>query len=111
MAFDPPGLTGPMNSAHVFGFVAAAPVHVTHPDRAAFLGDLAGRMAARQGFHVATVNLDHIVKLRADPAFAAAYAAHSHVVADGNSIVWLSRLAGRHVDRKHPIDPVCRLTA
>ena len=99
-----------MNSAHVFGFVAAAPVHVTHPDRAAFLGDLAGRMAARQGFCVATVNLDHIVKLRADPAFAAAYAAHSHVVADGNPIVWLSRLAGRHVDLipgSEMIDPLC----
>ncbi|GAB4306411.1 MAG: hypothetical protein Kow0058_18840 [Roseovarius sp.] len=30
------------------------------------------RLAARAGFALATLNLDHLVKLRADPAFAAA---------------------------------------
>jgi len=73
-------------------------VHITHPDRAGFLDDLAMRMAAREGFTVATINLDHIVKLRRDAAFASAYRAHSHVVADGNPIVWLSRVAGQKVD-------------
>ncbi|CAN0605633.1 unnamed protein product, partial [Ectocarpus sp. 12 AP-2014] len=47
------------------------------------------------GFSVATLNLDHVVKLRRDPTFLSAYAAHTHVTADGNPIVWLSRLAGQ----------------
>lgn len=49
------------------------------------------------GFTVATLNLDHIVKLRQQPAFRDAYARHSHVVADGNPIVWLRRVMGRPV--------------
>lgn len=50
------------------------------------------------GFALATLNLDHIVKLRQRSDFKTAYEAHSHVVADGNPIVWLSRLAGRPVE-------------
>lgn len=89
-------------------------IHVTHPNRDVFLDDLAARLAAGQGFTVATINLDHAVKLRNDPDFAAAYAAHTHVVADGNPIVWLSRLAGRTVDLipgSELIDPLCARTA
>lgn len=71
---------------------------VNRPDRAALLAELEGRMRARQGFTLATLNMDHLVKLRHDSAFAAAYAAHSHVVADGNPVVWLARLAGRQID-------------
>lgn len=72
-------------------------VAITHPDRADLLADVAARMAAGQGYTLATLNLDHCVKLGRDPAFRAAYQAHSHVVADGNPIVWLSRMAGRPV--------------
>lgn len=94
---------------------AAAPfLGVSHPDRTAFLDDLAARLATGRGFSVATINLDHVVKLRSDPAFAAAYRAHSHVVADGNPIVWLSRLAGRAVDLvpgSELIDPLCARAA
>jgi exopolysaccharide biosynthesis WecB/TagA/CpsF family protein len=76
----------------------AAPVTVTAPARTAFLADLAGRMDRGQGYAVATLNLDHVVKLRTNPAFRRAYAAHSHVTADGHPIVWLTRLAGLAVD-------------
>lgn len=55
------------------------------------------RFAQRRGFALATINLDHLVKLRDDVAFRVAYAAQDFVVADGNPIVWLSRLAGRPV--------------
>lgn len=50
------------------------------------------------GFTLATLNLDHIVKMRQMPEFRSAYVAHSHIVADGNPIVWLSRLAGRSIE-------------
>ncbi|QYK42464.1 MAG: WecB/TagA/CpsF family glycosyltransferase [Paracoccaceae bacterium] len=72
-------------------------IRVTHPDRAAAGREVASRLAAGRGFALATINLDHLVKLGSDEAFRAAYAAQDIVVADGNPIVWLSRLAGRPV--------------
>jgi N-acetylglucosaminyldiphosphoundecaprenol N-acetyl-beta-D-mannosaminyltransferase len=87
---------------------------VNSPDRAALLADLAARIAAGRGFTLATLNLDHLVKLRTDGAFRAAYGAHSHVVADGNPVVWLRRMAGRPV-RLVPgselVWPLCRMAA
>jgi exopolysaccharide biosynthesis WecB/TagA/CpsF family protein len=71
---------------------------VTVPSQAVLLADLRERISRGQGFAVATMNLDHAVKLRRDPAFRRAYAAQTHVTADGRPIVWLSRLAGRPVD-------------
>lgn len=62
------------------------------------LSEIERHLTAGAGFSVATLNLDHIVKIRRSPEFAAAYADHSHVVADGNPIVWLSRLAGRPIE-------------
>lgn len=76
----------------------ALPVTVNVASRAALLRDLEGRMMARQGFTLATLNLDHVVKLRANAGFRAAYAAHSHVTADGNPVVWLSGLAGQGME-------------
>ena len=73
-------------------------VCITTPTRAALLAEVEGLLCARQGFALATLNLDHLVKLRRDPNFRAAYAAQTHVVADGNPVVWLQRLAGRPVD-------------
>lgn len=76
----------------------AGKVRITHPNRDALLEEISDRLAKRQGFALATLNLDHCVKLRQNADFKAAYLHHSHVVADGNPIVWLSRLAGRPVD-------------
>ncbi|MEZ5910796.1 MAG: WecB/TagA/CpsF family glycosyltransferase [Paracoccaceae bacterium] len=75
----------------------AETIHVNLPDAPALLNEIAQRFRQGKGFALATINLDHLVKLRRDPAFLAAYAAHDLVVADGNPIVWLSRLAGRPV--------------
>ncbi len=74
-----------------------ASISVTHPDRAAALAEVSARLAAGRGFAMATINLDHLVKLRRDGGYLAAYAAQDIVVADGNPIVWLSWLAGRPV--------------
>lgn len=73
-------------------------IAVTAPRRDALLAEVGRRFAAGEGFALATLNLDHLVKLRSDPAFRAAYAAQDLVTADGNPVVWLSRLAGRPVE-------------
>ncbi|WP_299475842.1 WecB/TagA/CpsF family glycosyltransferase [Cypionkella sp.] len=80
-----------------FGF-ATAVIKVNLSSRSALLAAAAQRFAAGEGFALATINLDHLAKLRASPAFRAIYAAQDFVVADGHPIVWLSWLAGRPVD-------------
>ena len=74
------------------------PIAITTPTRAALMAQIEALLTARRGFALATLNLDHLVKLGRDPAFRAAYAAQTHVVADGNPVVWLQRLAGHPVD-------------
>lgn len=78
----------------VFGGTEIA---ITHPDAPSVLADVAGRLRAGAGFALATINLDHLVKLGSNAAFRTAYARQDMVVADGNPIVWLSRLARRPV--------------
>lgn len=87
-----------MSDIYSFTGASNGAISVTHPDRAAFLADIEARLRAGRGFAVATVNLDHIVKLYREARFRQAYRAQTHVVADGNPIVWLSLLAGRPVD-------------
>lgn len=72
-------------------------ITVNTPDRATLLSRVQVRFRAKAGFALATLNLDHLVKLRRDGAFRADYAAHDFIVADGNPVVWLSRLAGQPV--------------
>lgn len=66
-------------------------------DRDTTLAEIEARLANGRGFALATLNLDHVVKLRRDAAFRTAYLRHDLITADGNPIVWLSRLAGRNV--------------
>lgn len=89
-------------------------ITVNATSQRALLADLGARMDRGEGYAVATLNLDHLVKLDRDPAFRAAYLAHSHVTADGNPILWLSRLAGRPIELVTGSDlvlPVVRLAA
>ena len=89
-------------------------IAVTIPDTDALLHAVRAHLSARRGFALATINLDHLVKLRRDPAFRSAYAAQDMVCADGNPIVWLSRLAGRPVSLVPGSDmviPLARLAA
>ncbi len=72
-------------------------IAVNMPDQAALLTRVAKALEQGEGFALATINLDHLVKLARDKPFRTVYAAQDLVVADGNPIVWLSRLAGRPV--------------
>lgn len=70
------------------------------------------RLGSRQGFGIVTMNLDHLVKLRSDAAFQHAYLDHDLRVADGNPIVWLSRLADCPVELITGADmvrPLCQI--
>ncbi|MGF1445358.1 MAG: WecB/TagA/CpsF family glycosyltransferase [Pikeienuella sp.] len=80
-----------------FTFGSSA-VRITTPTAADLFSDLVGRLSRGEGFAVATLNLDHLVKLRRSERYRRAYAAQTHVVADGNPSVWLARLAGERVD-------------
>ncbi len=66
-------------------------------------------------FSVFTLNLDHLVKRRRDPAFRSAYARARHVTADGWPVAWLARRsAGLPVDRVTGADmlrPLCEIAA
>ena len=48
-----------------------------------------------RGFTAFTLNLDHVVKLRRDASFRAAYRRATHVAADGWPIVWLANREAR----------------
>lgn len=89
-------------------------ISVNIVDRPQLEHEVLARMKERRGFALATINLDHLVKLEQDAEFLAAYAAHDLVVADGHPVVWLSRLARRQVGLMPGSDmvlPLCRLAA
>ena len=89
-------------------------IEVNVATRAALEADIRRRFARGQGFALATVNLDHLVKMAASPNFLDAYAKQDLVVADGHPIVWMSRLAGQPVDLmqgSNMILPLCQLAA
>ena len=87
-------------------------VVINIPPQEAMLTKVDEHFTQGDGFSIATLNLDHVVKIRLNPNFRAAYARHDYVVADGNPIVWLSRLAGQNVGLvpgSELIDPVIAL--
>lgn len=87
---------------------------VNMPDWDSLQTQIAARFRAGQGFALATLNLDHLVKLRTDMEFRAAYNAQDFVVADGNPIVWMSHLARQPVQLlpgSDMIQPLCQLAA
>lgn len=89
-------------------------VPVTHDSRAALFETLRAYLRDGVGFRLATINLDHLVKIDADAEFARSYGAMDIVVADGRPIVWLSRLAGTPVALLPGSDlvlPLARLAA
>lgn len=87
-------------------------IRLNMPDQPALMAEITRRFRSGEGFALATINLDHLVKLRQDSGFRTAYAAQDLIVADGNPIVWLSRLA-QHPATLIPgsdlVLPLCRL--
>jgi N-acetylglucosaminyldiphosphoundecaprenol N-acetyl-beta-D-mannosaminyltransferase len=63
-------------------------------DQATCVATVLHELAAGRGGWIATANLDHLWRLRRDPAFARAYAAATVRVADGMPLVWASRVQG-----------------
>ncbi|MFN3846204.1 MAG: WecB/TagA/CpsF family glycosyltransferase [Paracoccaceae bacterium] len=72
-------------------------IRVNIPNRTTLLDAVRERLGTGRGFALATINLDHLVKLRTSASYRAIYAEQDLVVADGNPIVWLSYLAGNPV--------------
>jgi len=73
-------------------------VHINLATADALYKTVTNRFRLGQGFALATLNLDHLVKLTGSQNFRNAYVKQDLIVADGNPIVWLSRLAGKPVD-------------
>ena len=102
------------NAAGMEFTICGARIAVNVPTWAALQARVTERLAQRQGFALATINLDHLVKLRGSAAFRRAYLAQDFVVADGNPIVWMSRLARRPVQLipgSDAILPLARIAA
>lgn len=72
-------------------------IAVNVPNRKTLTDTVRKRLVATKGFALARINLDHLVALRTSESFRKSYAAQDLVVADGNPIVWLSRMAKRPV--------------
>ncbi|WP_050527539.1 WecB/TagA/CpsF family glycosyltransferase [Pseudorhodobacter aquimaris] len=70
---------------------------VTHKNAATTIEEVESRLIDGRGFALATINLDHLTKLRSNPEFLKAYAKQDIVVTDGNPLVWLSHLAHKPV--------------
>jgi exopolysaccharide biosynthesis WecB/TagA/CpsF family protein len=66
------------------------------------------------GFTLFTLNLDHMLKIRINKLFRAAYARATYVSADGWPIVWLARRKGVSLERTTGADlvkPLCKEAA
>ena len=82
---------------------------ITTPTLDSAVGEIIERAGRAESFTVFTLNLDHVVKLRRDAAFRAAYRSASVVTADGAPIVWLSRRQGANLTRTTGADLVLPL--
>lgn len=72
------------------------------------------RLQQPSSFMVCTLNLDHLIKLRSDPDFKAAYRKAEFVTADGFPIVMFARLDAVSITRTTGSDliaPLCRAAA
>jgi len=77
-------------------------------ETAALICDKAGSEAAQNVF---TLNLDHVVKMRKDPIFCAAYRRAGLITADGFPIVLACRLQGKRVSRVTGSDLIAPISA
>ncbi|MCX7302029.1 MAG: WecB/TagA/CpsF family glycosyltransferase [Rhodobacterales bacterium] len=87
---------------------------VNVPDRATLESEVTRRLSTHRGFALATLNLDHLVKLIGNDDFRAAYHAQDLITADGNPIVWMAHAARRPVDLLAGADlvlPLCQIAA
>ena len=84
------------------------------PDETWLIERILHDLAEGRGGTVFTINLDHLSRLRREPAFRAAYERASYVTADGVPVVMLARAGGAPIDRVTGADlvlPLCRAAA
>lgn len=81
------------------------------PDQAAALSAIESAASSASGFTVFTLNLDHLVKLRANRAFREAYRNATFVTADGAPIAHLLRRHDRRYARTTGADLVLPLAS
>lgn len=86
-------------------------VRVNVPNAAWLLDRVRQALHTRRGVAVATLNLDHVAKLRREPTFRNAYSSHDLVTADGFPIVVAGRLQGLDVERTPGSDLVFPLAS
>jgi len=94
------------------GFAGA--VAINAPTLAFAVAEVMKRAERGEGFTLFTLNLDHLVKMRETPAFAAVYRRANLVTADGWPIVWLARrehVACERTTGADLVDPVCKRAA
>jgi exopolysaccharide biosynthesis WecB/TagA/CpsF family protein len=87
-------------------------INVLSPDDA--VARVRARLLSGLGFTFATLNLDHLVKRRRDPAFRVAYSRATLVCADGAPIVALGRAQAPGLRRTTGADllrPLCAMAA
>lgn len=95
-------------------WIKAYSISVNTPDWTELKQKLTRYFATGNGFALATLNMDHLVKLQTDRDFRHAYAEQDIIVADGNPIVWMSQIAGQPVELQPGSDliyPIARLCA
>lgn len=89
---------------------AQGPIAVNVADLAQMQQQVSDKIQQNQSFALATINLDHLVKLNIDPVFYQAYRKQDLVVADGNPIVWMSRIARQKIELmpgSDMVEPLC----
>lgn len=69
------------------------------PNPAQAIAETVWRAKQGEAFTLFTLNLDHLVKLRRNAAFRAAYASADIVTADGAPVAWLARMQAPSVER------------
>ncbi|MBV1701731.1 MAG: WecB/TagA/CpsF family glycosyltransferase [Hyphomicrobiales bacterium] len=112
---DEPAHAGALGAAD---FAEPAPIYsidgqsINIADMAMLMAQVRRHLEAKRGFNLFTLNLDHLVKRRADPAFRAAYQRAQLVTADGLPLVALARRRGIFIRRATGADligPLCEL--
>lgn len=93
-------------------YIDGQPINVRDPDDA--IARVRTRLRAGRGFTFATLNLDHLVKRRADAAFRAVYARMTLISADGAPVAALARKQAANMRRATGADllrPLCEMAA
>lgn len=80
--------------------VVVAGVPIDHLNMAGAMARLRAALTRHEQLHVATVNLDFLVKAQHNPALMSVLQRTELNVADGMPVVWLSRLIGRPVPER-----------